>query len=156
MISIRSFVPHMITWCLSGKSDKQKLNEFQIKFGEFSARLCLCLCLSLILYKYFAANHCKVVKDLSKAQNDRSVLKRKLRESENRCRVLQDKLTQQKKEREGAVKQATQLSSTIQELEQWVQRLEDQKDQIEEDRFTAQTALKKLQSQHIQVIGSRL
>ena len=61
-----------------------------------------------------------------------------------------------RKRREGAVKQATQLSSTIQELEQWVQRLEDQKDQIEEDRFTAQTALKKLQSQHIQVIGSRL
>ena len=97
-----------------------------------------------------------MVKDLSKAQNDRNVLKRKLRESENRCRVLQDKLTQQKKEKEGAVKQATQLSSTIQELEQWVQRLEDQKDQIEEDRLTAQTALKKLQSQHIQVIGSRL
>ena len=105
------------------------------------------------------------MEDLSKAQNDRSDLERKLRESEDRYQFLQDKLAVQKKEfdgrvavvvseREGALEQATQLSSSIQELEQKVQGLEAQKDQLEEDRFTAQTALQELQSQHEQVTGS--
>ena len=96
------------------------------------------------------------------AQYYTSVLERKLRESEDRCQSLQAKFTMQKweldsqvaaavSEREGALEQATQLSSSIQELEQKLQGLEAQKDQLEEDRFTAQTALRELQSQHEQV-----
>ena len=78
------------------------------------------------------------------AQYYASVLERKLRESEDRCKFLEDKYSLQKKEfdsqvavvvgeREGALEQATQLSSSIQELEQKVQGLEAQKDQLEED-----------------------
>ena len=89
-------------------------------------------------------------------------MERKFRESENRCQFLQDQFILQKREfdsqvaavvseREGAREHATQLSSSIQELEQKLQGLEAQKDQLEEDRFAAQTALQKLQSQHEQV-----
>ena len=91
-----------------------------------------------------------------------SVLERKLRESENRCQFLQDGFTLQKQEfdsqvaavvseREVALEEATQLSSSVLELKQKVQELEAQKDQLEEDRFAAQAALQKLQSQHEQV-----
>ena len=64
---------------------------------------------------------------------------------------LQSQVTAVVNEREGALQQATDLSATIQELEQKVQGLEAQKDQLEEDRFTSQTALQELQSQHEQV-----
>ena len=87
-----------------------------------------------------------------------------MRESEDYCQRLKVKFAQQKQEfdsqvaavvseREGALEQATQLSSSMQELEQKLQGLEAQKDQLEEDRFTAQTALQELQSQHEQVTG---
>ena len=138
---------------------------------SFSLSLSLSLSLFLIhihinIIKYLAANYCTLVEDLSKAQNDRSDLERKLREGEDRYQFLQDKLAVQKKEfdgqvaavvseREGALEQAIQLTSSIQELEQKVQRLEAQKDQLEEDRFTARTALQELQSQHEQVTGSK-
>ena len=64
---------------------------------------------------------------------------------------LQSQVAAVVSEREGAFQQATHLSATIQDLEQKVQALEAQKDQLEEDRFTAQTALQDLQAQHEQV-----
>lgn len=54
-------------------------------------------------------------------------------------------------EREGALQEATNLSAIIRDLEQKVQGLEAQKDQLEEDRFTTQSALQDLQSQYDQV-----
>ena len=58
-------------------------------------------------------------------------------------------------EREGALQQSTHLSAAIQDLEQKIQGLEAQKDQLEEDRFTAQTALQDLQSQHEEVTNDQ-
>ena len=43
--------------------------------------------------------------DLSKAQNDKSVLERKLRESDDRCQDLQDKMSLQKQEFDGLARE---------------------------------------------------
>ena len=64
---------------------------------------------------------------------------------------LQSQVAAVVNEREGALQQATHLSTTIQDLEQKVQALEAQKDQLEQDRFTTQTALQDLQTQHDEV-----
>ena len=86
-----------------------------------------------------------------------------MKECEDRYRDFQGKMKQEIEklqsqvaavvsEREGALEQATQLSASLRELEQKVQGLEAQKDQLEEDKFTTQTVLQELQSQHEQVI----
>ena len=108
------FVPLMMIWCLSGRSGKQKLKEVHIKLGESTLNS---LSLSLthshsmysVLYEQLAANYRKLEEDLSKVQNDKSVLERRLRESEDRCQELQDKNTLQTQDFDGLAREKREI-----------------------------------------------
>ena len=105
------FVPLMMIWCLSGRSGKQKLKEVHIKLGKsiLSLSLIVYTCMYSVLYKQLAANYRKLEEDLSKAQNDKSVLERRLRESEDRCQELQDKNTLQTQDFDGLAREKREI-----------------------------------------------
>ena len=58
-----------------------------------------------ILFIKLVANYRKLEEDHSKAQNDKSVLERRLRESEDRCQELQDKNALQKQDFDGLARE---------------------------------------------------
>lgn len=101
------FVPLMMIWCLSGRSGKQKLKEVHIKLGKsiLSLSLIVYTCIYSVLYEQLAANYRKLEEDLSKAQNDKSILERRLRESEDHCQELQDKNTLQTQDFDGLARE---------------------------------------------------
>ena len=103
-------------------------------------------------FKLSQARYHSVTEALTTAQQEISQYLANTEQLNTQISHLQSQVTAVVSEREGALQQATDLSATIQQLEQKVQGLEAQKDQLEEDRFTAQTALQELQAQHEQVL----
>ena len=66
-------------------------------------------CMYSVVYEQLAANYRKLEEDLSKVQNDKSVLERRLRESEDRCQELQDKNTLQTQDFDGLAREKREI-----------------------------------------------